>query len=130
MPRRQVGVSRPTGRQDCRRPDVIAPDLTFGGIDATDKTDGLVKRLKTIRHTYRIDRTAIAFVKFIIEAYDNLAVVSTLDSREGVVSLAIAPACQDQVDRIMASLGAHIDIVKIDRPPDAAAAGQPKGTEG
>ena len=77
--------------------------------------------LKTIRHCYRINRNAIALVKFIVEAYDNLAVMSTLDARQGVVSLSIAPGCQDQVDGIMASLAEDIPIVRIDRPPHNAA---------
>jgi hypothetical protein len=85
-------------------------------------------RLKTIQHVYRIDRHAIALVKFIIEAYDNLVVMSTLDAREGIVGLAIAPGCQDQVDGIMAGLAAEIDMVRIEPPPAAVAAGQPTGT--
>ncbi len=79
--------------------------------------------MQTIRRVYRIAPHAIGFVKFIIEAYDNLAVMSTLDPRQGIVGLAIAPGCQDQVDGIMASLAADVDMVRIDWPPLDAAVG-------
>lgn len=63
--------------------------------------------METIYRCYRVDRRRISFVKFILEAYDNVAVLSTLDPRSGVVRIAIAPRCESLVDGIMKSLAAE-----------------------
>ena len=78
--------------------------------------------MQTIRQVYRMAPHAIGFVKFIIEAHDNLAVMTTLDPRQGIVGLAIAPGCQDQLDEIMARLAVDVDMVRIERPHRDAAA--------
>ena len=57
---------------------------------------------------YRIDRREIAFFKFILEAYDGLAVVSTLDPQTGIVVLHIAPGCEQDVEKIVEDLSRDI----------------------
>jgi hypothetical protein len=63
--------------------------------------------METINRCYRVDRRRISFVKFILEAYDNVAVMSTLDARKGIVRVAIAPRCESLVEGIMQSLSAE-----------------------
>ena len=60
------------------------------------------------RRYYRIDRREIAFFKFILEAYDGLAVVSTLDPQAGIVVLHIAPGCEQDIEKIVADLSRDI----------------------
>ncbi len=43
-------------------------------------------------------------MKFIFEAYDGIAVVTTLSSTEGRVRIAIAPGCEDDVDTVLGEL--------------------------
>ena len=69
--------------------------------------------VKTSRRVYRLDRCQFAFVKFILEAYDNVAVLSTLDPRQGVVQVFIAPGCETMVDGIIAGLAEDIDVVPV-----------------
>jgi hypothetical protein len=64
---------------------------------------------------YRIDRREIAFFKFILEAYDGLAVVSTIDPQSGIVVLHIAPGCEQDVEKIVAELSR--DIMMEPAPP-------------
>jgi hypothetical protein len=52
-------------------------------------------------HRYLIDRRQIHYLRFIIEAYPGMAVVSTVDSALGLVSLAIAPGCEPDIVRIL-----------------------------
>ena len=66
--------------------------------------------MKSIRRYYRIDRRQIAFLKFIFEAYDGIATLSTVDSRQGVIALAIPPGCESDVDLLLADLGRQIRI--------------------
>lgn len=70
--------------------------------------------MQTTRRCYRVDRSRISFVKFILEAYDNVAVLSTVDSRRGLVQIRIAPGCEKLVDGIMAELSRKFEIVAVD----------------
>ncbi len=63
----------------------------------------------TVR-SYLIAPYQIHYLRFIIEAYPGMAVVSTLDSALGLVSIAIAPGCEPDVLRI---LEAERDILKL-----------------
>lgn len=53
---------------------------------------------------YRVDRRRIAFLKFIIEGYDNLALLTTLDARAGIVQLQVTPGCEATVRELLADL--------------------------
>ncbi|WP_155308477.1 DUF4911 domain-containing protein [Desulfosarcina ovata] len=72
--------------------------------------------MKTIVRCYRVDRRQISFVKFILEAYDNVAVVSTLDPTTALVQITIAPGCESLVTRIMGSLADDFAVAAVDPP--------------
>lgn len=57
-----------------------------------------------IKQYYRVDKSKIGFLRFIVEAYDNLALMTTLDAKEGLVVLNIAPGCEDTARALMQSL--------------------------
>jgi len=48
-----------------------------------------------------VDPSRIHYLRSIIEAYPGLAVVSTIDSAIGLVSIAIAPGCERDVRLIL-----------------------------
>lgn len=50
----------------------------------------------------------IGFCKFIVEAYDNLAILSTVDAGKGEVVLRFPSGCEDDVFALLESLGAVI----------------------
>ena len=60
--------------------------------------------VETVKKIYRIDRREISFLRFIFEAYEGLAVITTLNAEEGTVQLSIAPECVDEVDLILNDL--------------------------
>ena len=62
------------------------------------------KLAETIKKRYRVDRRKIAFIRFILEAYDGLAIVTTLDSETGLVEFQIAPGCEQDVATILHDL--------------------------
>lgn len=66
--------------------------------------------METIKRYYRIDRSAIAYLKFIIEAYDGIATIRTLDPVMGTICLSIAPGCECDVDLVLADLKAELMI--------------------
>ncbi len=70
-------------------------------------------RNATVRRYYRVDRREIHFLKFILEGYDGVAVVRTIDSPKGLVALHIGPGCQGVVDMIIEDLERDIRIERI-----------------
>lgn len=44
-----------------------------------------------------MDRRAIFLLRFLLEAYDGIAGLSTLDSKEGLVVLYVASGCEKEV---------------------------------
>lgn len=69
------------------------------------------KPLRTVRRFYRINRRDISFLRFILEAYDGVAVLTTQDGQRGIVSITIAPGCEILVEGIITSLAAGGEIV-------------------
>ena len=67
----------------------------------------------TLEKHYRIDRGQIHFLKSILEGYDGVAVLRTLDPQKGVVVLYIGPGCQSVVDMIIRDLQRDIKIEPV-----------------
>lgn len=75
--------------------------------------------LRSSRKYLRIERKQIAYLKFILEGYDGMAVVSTADPAAGVIALDIGPGCEDDVNLIINALSREIRIEEICEPsPD------------
>lgn len=58
-----------------------------------------------IKQYYMVDKSKIGFLRFIIEAYDNLALMTTLDAQKGLVVLNVAPGCETTATALMEALG-------------------------
>lgn len=78
-------------------------------------------QLETIQRTqkqyYRVDRREIAFLKFIFEAYDGVALLTTMDPARGIIALCIAPQCQEQVAEILQELKKEVTIQRLTSLP-------------
>jgi len=61
--------------------------------------------MRTVEQVYRVDRRRISLIKFIFEAYEGLAMVTTLDPAAGIIALRIAPGCEDAAKTIIMDLG-------------------------
>ena len=72
-----------------------------------------------VRH-YHMDRRQISFVRFILEAYDNVAVLTTLDPQRAEVAITAAPGCEALVAGILDSLAVEVGLVRLDAEPSAA----------
>ena len=65
---------------------------------------------ETVKRYYRVDRCDIAYLRFIFEAYDGLAIIETLNPESGVIVFYIAPGCETDVDMVLTDLKADIMI--------------------
>lgn len=66
--------------------------------------------METIKKYLRVDRREICFLRFIFEAYDGIAIITTIDPDSGIVLLSIAPGCEDDVEMILQDLKKDIMI--------------------
>jgi len=66
--------------------------------------------LKTKRIYLRVDRREICFIKFIFEAYNGIATITTVDPDQGIVILCVAPGCENDVEMILQDLKKDILI--------------------
>jgi len=65
---------------------------------------------QTRKQFFRIHRNHICFVRFILEAYDGIALMRTIDAKKGIVEIMTAPGCNDEVDAILQDLKLSILI--------------------
>ncbi|MGO9020777.1 MAG: DUF4911 domain-containing protein [Syntrophobacteraceae bacterium] len=63
---------------------------------------------------YLIDPYQIHYLRFIIEAYPGMAVVSTVDSKLGLVSLAVAPGCESDIRQILEAERETLKLTEVD----------------
>jgi len=68
----------------------------------------------TAKRYYRIDRGQVHFLRFILEGYDGVAVLETLDPEEGLVVLHVGPGCESTVDMIIGDLQRNIRIEPVE----------------
>ena len=82
--------------------------------------------LHTTQRYFRINRRDISYLRFILEAYEGVAVLTTVDPGEGIVKILIAPGSERLVADVLDALCASRDIL-MEPLPDApsAAIGDP-----
>ncbi|MFH1152287.1 MAG: DUF4911 domain-containing protein [Pseudomonadota bacterium] len=69
-------------------------------VDIFEKRDCM----ETIVKNYRVQKSRIGFLKFIFEAHDGLAVITTLDAASGLVKIIMAPGCVDETRAVLDDL--------------------------
>jgi hypothetical protein len=69
--------------------------------------------METIRKVYRVNRGEIAFLKFILEGYEGLAVLTTQDPQQGIIVLRIAPGCLADTELLLQNLRKSVMIEPV-----------------
>ncbi|MCX5864865.1 MAG: DUF4911 domain-containing protein [Deltaproteobacteria bacterium] len=62
----------------------------------------------------RIDPEQIYFLKFILEAYDNLTIMSTVDRIDGVMELKYPPELEQDVKGVLQSMAQRLKLEYFD----------------
>ena len=70
--------------------------------------------LQTVRKRFRVDTSQISFLKFILEAYEGLAQLTTLDPGLGLVEIYVAPGCMKDFEKIIMDLKKQMLIEVIE----------------
>jgi hypothetical protein len=71
--------------------------------------------LRTVNQFYRVDRHRVNLIKFIFEAYEGLALVTTIDPVQGIIVLRVAPGCEAIAESVLKDLSQRFAIEPI--PP-------------
>ena len=61
----------------------------------------------------RVKRRDIAYLKFILEGYDNLALLSVVDKYEAVLHLSYAPGRLEEVQEFLDGVSKEIHLEKV-----------------
>jgi len=74
--------------------------------------------IEPVKRFFQIDMKDLAYVKFIIESYDGIAMQRTLNAKRGEIEL-MAPKCNEPVlDAILDDLKREVMIREIKKPVD------------
>lgn len=82
--------------------------------------------LRTRKWHYRVDRTQIAWLRFLLEGYDGIAVLETLDPAAGRVVLHVAPGCETDLRDLLDALKGEFPMTRL-APPAGEAEGRGDG---
>ncbi|MCF8111466.1 MAG: DUF4911 domain-containing protein [Desulfobacteraceae bacterium] len=58
----------------------------------------------TVCRNLRVERREICFFKYLLEAYEGIAVLETIDAKKGHIVLHTAPGCEAIVEDILSDL--------------------------
>ena len=62
---------------------------------------------------YRVDPYEIHYLKFILEAYEGLATLTTLDPHQGLVQLTVPPGCNRSLETLIEALGQEMELERL-----------------
>ena len=60
--------------------------------------------MKTHKHVFRVDRQEINYLRVIIESYDGMAVVRTIDPQAALIEIQMAQGCEGLISDLLNSL--------------------------
>ncbi len=67
----------------------------------------------TLQEIYRINRREIAFLKFILESYEGIAVPRTLDDHIALVEIMIAPGCYSFFQALIKEISGELGMSPV-----------------
>lgn len=65
---------------------------------------------------FRVDRRDIAYFRFILEACEGIATMTTLDSGLGIVVVRFPECSAGDVEELIAALGGEFGLVEVEKP--------------
>ena len=66
-----------------------------------------------INRYFRVRHRDMVFLKFILEAYEGMNVMSTVDNRVGIIRVAVMPGFEEDMDQLLAELGRQVEMEPV-----------------
>ncbi|HIJ82410.1 MAG TPA: DUF4911 domain-containing protein [Desulfuromonadales bacterium] len=63
---------------------------------------------------FKVAHRDMVFLKFILEAYEGMNVMSTVDNRAGIIRIAIMPGFESDIDELLADLGRQVRMEAVE----------------
>ena len=77
--------------------------------------------MDTVQWCFKVNREDIAYLKFVLESYEGLGVLRTVDPRSGIVEVMVPPGLEEDMEMVLEGLRDEISIERIatspQRPP-------------
>lgn len=70
---------------------------------------------------FKIDPREIVFIKAVLESYEGMVVIRTLEAGKPVIELLIAHDFAPTIDRVIQELQGQVLLEEVPRPSDAPA---------
>ena len=64
--------------------------------------------MESQKRYFRIDRRKIGLFRFMLEAYEGIATLTTVDADQGLVVLRVPSGCEGEVDTLLADLSGEV----------------------
>jgi hypothetical protein len=93
---------------------MIQPDPMQRKVGAHERSP---TAMNTIQRYFAVNHQDMAYLKFIVESYEGLAVIRTVDRAKGIMEWMIPPDRVAEVEALVNSLKEEISIVPAN-PPD------------
>ncbi len=63
---------------------------------------------------FKVRHQDMVYLKFILEAYEGMNVMSTVDNSAGIIRIAIMPGFEDDMDALLADLGTGVAMEAVE----------------
>lgn len=77
--------------------------------------------MQSIRHIFQVDREEISYLRFTLESYDGMAVVTTVDPHTAFIEVSISPGGEETILELLDSLR-YNEGLRIKKVPKAYSA--------
>lgn len=68
---------------------------------------------RTVTRLYRIGKRDRVYLQFIMESYEGMAVLSTVDAEEGIVSISSLSRWSREVESLLSALSREMEITPL-----------------
>lgn len=72
--------------------------------------------MQEIQRHYRMDRRQIAYFRFILEGYDGLGFLRTVDPVQGRVVLHLSSSCEPELDELLEGISDQLRLEEAPAP--------------
>lgn len=62
---------------------------------------------------FRVARRDMVYLKFILEAYEGMNVMTTVDNANGIIRIAVMPGFEKDMDNLLAELGRQVGMEPV-----------------
>jgi hypothetical protein len=67
-----------------------------------------------ISRYFKVNRRDMVYLKFILEAYEGMNVMSTVDNAAGIIRIVIMTGFEDDMDALLAELGKQVVMEPVE----------------